>query len=415
MREKQYPASLLIKIGIVGKTNTGKTTFFNASTGSTAEVSTYPFTTKKPNIATGQVQTLCVCRELHLKDKPKNSTCIDGWRFVPLEILDLPGLIKGAWAGRGLGTQFLNVVAQADALLHVVDASGSIDPEGKITRAGMGNPVLDVYDIEEELILWFKVAVDRALQRIRRRTFRKQGSYDGPLAKELAGIGVRREHVVQALAEAKLEDKFPKEWKDEDSRNFSEKLRAISKPTIIIANKMDLAYADKNFDRLRGEFKSQLVIPACSEAELALRRAQEKGFIQYIPGEETFQVLDESRLTKDQAWALAYVQQKVMTKLMRTGVQFALNSCIFKLLGMNAVYPVEDAKNLADKRGNVLPDVFLVPNGRTAKDLAQEIHSELAARMLYAIDARNGLRLPNDYILRDRDVISIVTAARKRE
>ena len=415
MREKQYPASLLIKIGIVGKTNTGKTTFFNASTGSTAEVSTYPFTTKKPNIATGQVQTLCVCRELHLKDKPKNSTCIDGWRFVPLEILDLPGLIKGAWAGRGLGTQFLNVVAQADALLHVVDASGSIDPEGKITRAGMGNPVLDVYDIEEELILWFKVAVDRALQRIRRRTFRKQGSYDGPLAKELAGIGVRREHVVQALAEAKLEDKFPKEWKDEDSRNFSEKLRAISKPTIIIANKMDLAYADKNFDKLRGEFKSQLVIPACSEAELALRRAQEKGFIQYIPGEETFQVLDESRLTKDQAWALAYVQQKVMTKLMRTGVQFALNSCIFKLLGMNAVYPVEDAKNLADKRGNVLPDVFLVPNGRTAKDLAQEIHSELAARMLYAIDARNGLRLPNDYILRDRDVISIVTAARKKE
>ncbi|HLE64750.1 MAG TPA: YchF-related putative GTPase [Candidatus Bathyarchaeia archaeon] len=405
----------MIKIGIVGKTNTGKTTFFNASTGSTAEVSTYPFTTKKPNIATGQVQTLCVCRELHLKDKPKNSTCIDGWRFVPLEILDLPGLIKGAWAGRGLGTQFLNVVAQADALLHVVDASGSIDPEGKITRAGMGNPVLDVYDIEEELILWFKVAVDRALQRIRRRTFRKQGSYDGPLAKELAGIGVRREHVVQALAEAKLEDKFPKEWKDEDSRNFSEKLRAISKPTIIIANKMDLAYADKNFDKLRGEFKSQLVIPACSEAELALRRAQEKGFIQYIPGEETFQVLDESRLTKDQAWALAYVQQKVMTKLMRTGVQFALNSCIFKLLGMNAVYPVEDAKNLADKRGNVLPDVFLVPNGRTAKDLAQEIHSELAARMLYAIDARNGLRLPNDYILRDRDVISIVTAARKKE
>jgi ribosome-binding ATPase YchF (GTP1/OBG family) len=404
----------LIKIGIVGKTNTGKTTFFNASTGSTAEVSNYPFTTKKPNIATGQVQTLCVCRELHLKDKPKNSTCIDGWRFVPLEILDLPGLIKGAWAGRGLGTQFLNVVAQADALLHVVDASGSIDPDGKITRAGMGNPVLDVYDIEEELILWFKVAVDRALQRIRRRVFR-QGSYDGPLAKELAGIGIRHEHVVQALAEAKLEEKSPKEWKDEDSRNFSEKLRAISKPTVIIANKMDLAHSEKNFDKLRGAFKSQLVIPVCSEAELALRRAQEKGFIQYVPGEETFQVLDESRLTKDQAWALAYVQQKVMTKLMRTGVQFALNSCIFKLLGMNAVYPVEDAKNLADKRGNVLPDVFLVPNGRTAKDLAQEIHSELAARMLYAVDARNGLRLPNDYILRDRDVISIVTAARKKE
>ena len=151
----------MIKIGIIGKTNTGKTTFFNAATGSTAEVSNYPFTTKKPNIAQGEVQTLCVCRELHIEDKPRNSRCIDGWRFIPAEIIDLPGLIKGASAGKGLGTQFLNVVAQADALLHVVDASGSIDPDGKITRAGMGTPVLDVYDIEEELILWSSVALCR--------------------------------------------------------------------------------------------------------------------------------------------------------------------------------------------------------------------------------------------------------------
>jgi ribosome-binding ATPase YchF (GTP1/OBG family) len=103
-----------------------------------------------------------------------------------------------------------------------------------------------------------------------------------------------------------------------------------------------------------------------------------------------------------------------MTKWMRTGVQFALNAAVFKLLGMNAVYPVEDPKTLSDKRGNTLPDVYLVPKGYVAKDLAREIHSELAARMLHAIDARNGLRLPQEYELRDRDVISIVTAARKK-
>ncbi len=405
----------MIKIGIVGKTNTGKTTFFNAATSSTAEVSTYPFTTKKPNIASGQVQTLCVCRELGLKDTPKNSTCMDGWRFVPIEIIDLPGLIKGAWAGRGLGTQFLNVVAQADALLHVVDASGSIDPEGRITHPGMGNPILDIYDIEEELILWFKAAVDRALARLRKKTLKKSASYDAPLAKELAGIGVRLPHVTRALADATLAEKTPKDWKDEDARLFAEKIRAVSKPTILIANKMDLAQAERNFERLREEFKSQLVIPVCSEAELALRRAQEKGFIQYVPGEEAFRVVDESRLSKDQAWALAYVQQKVLTKLMRTGVQFALNSCIFKLLGMNAVYPVEDPKNFADRKGNVLPDAFLIPTGRTAQDMAREIHTDLASKMLYAIDARNGLRLPSDYTLRDRDVISIVAAARKKD
>src|SRR5712692_6121935 len=403
----------MIKIGIVGKTNTGKTTFFNAATSSTAEVSTYPFTTKKPNIASGQVQTLCVCRELGLKDTPKNSTCIDGWRFVPVEIIDLPGLIKGAWAGRGLGTQFLNVVAEADALLHIVDASGSVDEEGKITRPGMGNPVIDVYDIEEEMILWFKVAIDRALTRLKKRTIKK--TLDIPLSKELAGIGVRRIHVTKALEEAGLAEKNPKEWKDDDARLFAEETRAISKPTVIIANKMDLAEAEKNFERLRGEFKSQLVIPVCSEAELALRRAEEKGFIQYVPGEEAFHVVDESRISKDQAWALAYVQQRVLTKLMRTGVQFALNSCVFKLLGLNAVYPVEDPKTLADRKGNVLPDTFLIPTGHTARDLAREIHTDLASKMLYAIDARNGLRLPSDYTLRDRDVISIVAAARKED
>ena len=402
----------MIRIGLIGKTNTGKTTFFNATTRSNAEISNYPFTTKKPNFASGQVQTLCVCRELHVTDKPRNSTCIDGWRFVPVEIIDLPGLIKGAWAGRGLGTQFLNVVAEADALLHIVDASGSVDEEGKITRPGMGNPVIDVYDIEEEMILWFKVAIDRALVRLRKRTIKK--TVDIPLSKELAGIGVRRVHVTKALEEAGLAEKSPKDWKDEDARLFAEKLRAISKPTVIIANKMDLAESEKNFERLRTEFKSQLVIPVSSEAELALRRAEEKGFIKYVPGQEAFRVLDESRLTKDQAWALAYVEQRVFTKLMRTGVQFAINSCVFKLLGLNAVYPVEDPKTFADRKGNVLPDTFLIPNAQTTKDLAKAIHTDLANRMLYAIDARSGLRLPTDYTIRDRDVISIVAASKKK-
>jgi ribosome-binding ATPase YchF (GTP1/OBG family) len=403
----------LIRIGIIGKTNTGKTTFFNAATSSTGEVSTYPFTTKKPNIATGHVQTLCVCRELDVKDKPRNSKCVDGWRSIPIEVIDLPGLLKGAFAGRGLGTQFLNVVSQADALLHVVDASASVDQEGKITQPGMGNPVIDVYDIEEEMILWFKVAVDRALMRVKKRAF-KPGSFNKALTKELVGIGVRAEHVTNALEQTGLSEKNPREWTDEGSRSFSEDLRTIAKPTLIVANKMDLAYSEKNFEKLREEFKSQLVVPVSSEAEVALNRAKQRGFVEYLPGEETFRVVDESRLTKDQSWALAYVEQRVMTRLMRTGVQFALNSAVFKLLGMNVVYPVEDPKTFSDKKGNILPDAYLVPKGYVAKDLAKEIHSDLAKRMLHAIDARNGLRLPQDYQLRDRDVISIVTAAPKK-
>ncbi|MEM4246689.1 MAG: GTPase, partial [Candidatus Bathyarchaeia archaeon] len=205
----------MIKIGLVGKTNAGKTTFFNSATLLSAEVSTYPFTTKQPNIGQAYVQALCVCRELKVKDNPQNSRCVDGWRFIPVELIDLPGLIKGAWRGRGLGTQFLSVASQADALLHIVDASGSIDAQGNLTRPGMGNPIADIYDIEEEITLWFS----RAIQKSKRKMIKKLGeSGQAPemaIADALAGLGVRQEHVKQAFASTDLGGKRLEKWSHE--------------------------------------------------------------------------------------------------------------------------------------------------------------------------------------------------------
>jgi len=403
-----------VKIGLIGKTNTGKTTFFNSATLLSAEVSTYPFTTKRPNVGTAYSRTICACRELKVKDNPQNSLCIDGWRFIPVELVDLPGLIKGSWMGKGLGIQFLNVAAQADALLHIVDASGSVDAEGKLTRPGLGNPVLDVYDIEEELTMWFMKIIQKSIKRVSKRIERTQVSLDKAFYEDLAGLKVKLEHVQQALKEMSLEEKAVDKWSDSEIKGFARKIRELSKPTVIIANKMDLAYAERNYQRMVEEFEGTFVIPCCSEAELALRRAEQKGFITYVPGEETFRVLDESKLTKEQTWALKYVEQRVFSKWIRTGVQYAINLSIFKLLGLNAVYPVEDPTKLSDKKGNVLPDVLLVPNNSTVRDFARQIHTELADTMIYAIDARTGLRLPNDYVVRDRDIISVVAAAKKK-
>ena len=145
----------MIKIGLIGKTNTGKTTFFNSATLDTAEISNYPFTTKEPRKGNANTITLCVHREFDVHDSPKNSRCIDGWRFIPVDLVDLPGLIKGAWEGKGLGNQFLSIAAQSDVLLHIVDASGSIDASGKIAEAGTGDPIADIADIEEELVMWY--------------------------------------------------------------------------------------------------------------------------------------------------------------------------------------------------------------------------------------------------------------------
>jgi ribosome-binding ATPase YchF (GTP1/OBG family) len=401
----------MIRIGLIGKTNTGKTTFFNAATLLNAPVSTYPFTTKKPNIGQAYVRTACVCKELGVKDNPRNSSCIDGARFVPVQLIDLPGLIKGSWKGKGLGTQFLSVASQADALIHIADASGSVDAEGKLTRHGMGNPVSDVYDIEEELVRWFSKVIEKTINKLSKHS-KKGVPFERRLAEDLAGLKITPEHTARALETHRLSEKDPARWSKDDLWNFAKTVREISKPTIIIANKMDLGPAEANFEKLTKEFGQAFVTPASSDAELALRRAEQKGYIEYVPGEEEFRVKDRAKLTAEQREALTYVQQRVFSKWIQTGVQLALNTCAFKLLNMNAVYPVEDAEKFSDRKGNVLPDVFLVPYNASVSDLAAQIHTELAKTMIYAIDVRTKIRLPADYKLRDRDVVKIVAAAK---
>ena len=403
----------MLKVGLIGKTNAGKTTFFNAATLLTAEVSTYPFTTKKPNIGQANVKTICVCKELGVKDSPRNSTCIDGSRFIPIELIDLPGLIKGSWEGKGLGTQFLSVASQADALIHIADASGSVDAEGKLTKPGMGNPVADIYDIEEEVVRWFSKSIEKTLRKLKKPS-KKSSPVDHLFAQDLAGMKITASHIALALKATDLADKDLTKWSREDVWNFSKSVRGISKPTLIVANKMDIALGEKNYEKLIKEFGQAFVIAASSDAELALRRAEQSGYVEYIPGEEIFKVKDRSKLTSEQRDALTYVEQRVFSKWIRTGVQFALNTCVFKLLGMNVVYPVEDADKFSDRMGNVLPDAFLVPYNASVSDLAAEIHSELARTMIYAVDARTKIRLPTDYKLKDRDVVNIVAAAKDK-
>ena len=403
----------MIKIGLIGKTNTGKTTFFNSATLSSAEISNYPFTTKQPAIGNAHAITLCVHRELKVQDQPRNSRCIDGWRFIPIELVDLPGLIKGAWEGKGLGNQFLSIASQSDALLHVVDASGSIDASGRIAEPGTGDPVADIADIEEELVMWYLKLFEANRDKISRAI---GGGMDRILAitEVFRGIGVREDHVKLALtqnnvAETKFDDFGPQESKD-----FCWSLRDISKPTLIVANKVDLPTATENFNRLREEYKDIIVVPASADAELTLRRAETRGVIRYIPGDERFEINDQTKLNDKQKWALNFIRKDILGEYMRTGVQFAINVAVFKLLKMNAIYPVADVQKFSDKHGNVLPDVYLMKSGSTVEDLAREIHSELAKGMIYALDGRDGLRLPTNYQLKDRDVLSIVSARKKK-
>jgi ribosome-binding ATPase YchF (GTP1/OBG family) len=403
----------MIKIGLIGKTNTGKTTFFNSATLSSAEISNYPFTTKQPAIGNAHAITLCVHRELKVQDQPRNSRCIDGWRFIPIELVDLPGLIKGAWEGKGLGNQFLSIASQSDALLHVVDASGGIDASGRIAEPGTGDPVADIADIEEELVMWYLKLFEANRDKISRAI---GGGMDRILAitEVFRGIGVREDHVKLALAQNNVAETKFDDFGPQESKDFCWSLRDISKPTLIVANKVDLPTATENFKRLREEYKDIIVVPASADAELTLRRAETRGVIRYIPGDERFEINDQTKLNDKQKWALNFIRKDILGEYMRTGVQFAINVAVFKLLKMNAIYPVADVQKFSDKHGNVLPDVYLMRSGSTVEDLAREIHSELAKGMIYTLDGRDGLRLPTNYQLKDRDVLSIVSARKKK-
>ena len=403
----------MLTIGLIGKTNTGKTTLFNAATLLNAKISNFPFTTKKPNVGTAYACDICVCRELGVKDNPQNSTCIDGWRYVPVKIIDVPGLIKDAWMGRGLGNRFLSVIGQADALIHVVDASGSIDAEGRITEPGSGNPLQDALDVETEIERWIAEIIENNRQTI----IREESSSNLPeaLTRSLSGIKANSLQVSQALEKSELINVPFSEWNLNQVIKFAAFLLPIIKPTLIMANKMDILTSETNLGMLTDYYGRSLVAACSAEAELALRRAEKMGLLQYTPGQEMFKIREDAKLTAKQQGALKYIERRVMEKWMRTGIQQALNTVIFKLLRINMIYPVSDEAKYMDHHGNVLPDVYLMPDGSTPIDLARSIHTRLEKNYVLAIDAKTGIRLPKNYHMRHKDAIKIMTRSKTKQ
>ena len=396
-------------IGVVGKTNVGKSTFFAAATLATVEIANHPFTTIKPNVGVGYVRKKCVCKEFGVKDNPRNSICIDGERFIPVTLIDVAGLIPEAHKGRGLGNKFLDDLRKADVLLHVVDASGSTDAEGRPVPPGTYDPVEEVRLIQREVDLWLFQILQKDWRRLVHKA-ESEGKFEDLLAERLAGLSITKTHIVKALRDAKLESTKPSSWRSKELMLFVSTLRKIAKPSVIVANKADISEAQDIIKKMTKELKDEIVVPTSALAELVLRRAAKKGYIKYLPGDPDFEVVDESKLTPKERKGLEYIREHVLRKWGSTGVQQALNKAVFEVLEMIAVYPVEDPVKLTDHEGRVLPDVFLVKKGTTARELAYKIHTDLGRTFLYAIDARSKRRLGENYVLQDNDVISIVAA-----
>lgn len=395
-------------MGVIGKPNVGKSTFFAAATMKDVPIADYPFTTIQPNMGIAYIRTECVCREMGVTDKPRNSVCVDGQRLIPVSLIDVAGLVEGASQGRGLGNQFLDELRQADALIHVVDASGSTDLEGRKVPPGSHDPLEDVQMVEREFDLWVFGILKKDWERAARTTEQAGGKIIDLLASRLSGLSVTAADVEQVLLRLHLRTEKASLWSDEQLMAFVAELRRLTKPSLIAANKADLPGSGKNVERLKET--GRIVVPCASEAELLLRKASERRFVRYTPGDPGFVVVEGAALSAAQATALKMVEERVIRVYGTTGVQQAVNEAYFKLLNAVVVFPVEDEHKLADKNGNVLPDAYVMKGGSTASDLARTVHSDLAESFLYAIDVKTGMRLAADHLLRNRDVVKIVSS-----
>jgi len=397
----------MLELGLVGKPNTGKTTFFNAATLANAPVAGYPFTTIDANVGVTYVRSPCPCRELEVTCNPQNSKCVGGVRYVPIRMIDVAGLVEGAHMGRGLGNRFLDNLRMAAALVHIIDAAGSTDAEGKPCPPGTHDPVQDIDFLEVEIAAWLRGLLVKDWPKFARRAKYEELDLVKEIAGRLSGLGIKESHIAQAFREAGVDRSDSERWSDDDLLRFVAEVRKASKPIMIAANKADVPAAEPNIERLRQ--RGYLVVPTCSEAELILRRAGEKGLVRYEPGSGSLEILKPESLNEQQRKALEMIRA-LLKKWGSTGIQQVMDKVIYELLNLIVVYPVDDEHKLTDKKGNVLPDAYLVPKGTTAREFAYVIHTDLGESFIHAIDARTKRRLGEDYALKEGDVTRIVAA-----
>ncbi len=394
----------MLQIAVTGKPNVGKSSFFNSATSSKVEMANYPFTTIDANKAIAHVKCQCPCKELGLTCNPNTSICIDGTRFIPIELIDVAGLVPGAHEGKGLGNKFLDDLTQARVFLHVIDASGSTDEEGNPVDLGAHDPLDDIDFLENEIVMWMYGILNKNWGRLIRKVGAEHLDISKVIYDQLSGTGIMLEDIIEALRG--FEQDYSK-WSEDDLIDITRRILKISKPMLIIANKADLPGAAENIERIKEKYDN--VIPTSAESELALVNAADAGLIEYIPGDSEFKILEPEKLNKKQLNALNYIQTNILDKYGSTGIQEALNTAIFDLLNMIVVYPVQDENKYTDQKGNVLPDGILIPKGSNPQQLAYLVHTDIGDNFMFAVDARKKLRIASDAELSDGDIISITT------
>jgi ribosome-binding ATPase len=390
-------------VGLIGRPNVGKSTFFKAATLADVLIANYPFATIKPNSGMAYVKIKDLASEFGKHSDPREGFVKGDWRFVPFELLDVAGLVEGASEGKGLGNEFLNDLASADALIHVVDMSGETDGEGKPTTDENYFPGKDIKIIENELDLWYLGILKKVWRTFSKKVEAEKSNFADSVANQFSGLKVSIEDVKEVVRNSKLNFSQPSKWSEDEIKEFARELRKKSKPMIISANKVDRPRGKDNFEKVKKEFDYP-IIPCFAEGELALREADKKNLIDYTPGENDFEITGE--LEENQKLAIEKIKE-ILKDFGGSGVQEIINEVVFNILNYVCVYPA--SVRLTDNQGRVLPDCFLMPPGTTALDFAYKLHSDIGNNFVKAIDLKTKRAVGKEHVLKNGDGIEILT------
>ena len=202
-------------LGLVGKPSCGKSTFFKAATLSDILIASYPFATIEPNHGTAFVKIKDAAKEFEKESTPREGYVHGDFRFVPIELIDVAGLVPGASEGKGMGNKFLDDLSAADALIHVIDISGSTNEKGESVEKGSYDPINDIKFLEEELDTWLYQIMERGWAKFARQAQLSGTPSDRAIAEHFSGIKINLAMVKKAFNVLGLSNKLI-EWSEED-------------------------------------------------------------------------------------------------------------------------------------------------------------------------------------------------------
>lgn len=388
-----------VKIGLIGKPNVGKSTLFSALTRAPVEIANYPFTTLKPNVGIGWLTAKCPESEIGKKCTPREGSCANGTRLIPIEIIDVPGLIPGASEGKGMGNEFLDNIRDSEAIIHVFDASGMTAPDGTPLQESR-DPVEDMESIEGEVIAWMADRIYRDWIKFARKADASGDRIERILETKVGTFGIRENQISLILGK----DSFPAKlynWEKSHATMFASLVFKLIKPIIRVANKCDSAPSEylENIRKFDGN-----AYFISGEYELTLEKAMGAGIINSL--EKDFTISDKAN--QAQRNALEKIRGFLASPYI-TRMDQILSHIVRNVLKYVVAYPVADESTWGDKKGNILPDAFLMPYGTTAHELAFKVHSDIGEGFIKAIDCRTKRAIGKDHVIEDSEVVRIVS------